>query len=413
MTSVAEVQALLRFLSQDAKVPVPVAMSKVKDLKEASLTTPETLSKAPLPAIQSIFPDEKMAKQILAAAKRTSRKRTSSSVSTTSPRSKRTKHALPAPGTQLSPSELETSLALPFPETKASGIEAEIKETVLYTNRAPLVVAFVVSLLKYTMPSQPLSSRLSLAQAVMSMGAKSKALNLGIQSGHAAEEEGWGEGQPKIKIMGREVRVMRRWGYDWQKAYSPEAVKQGTGTDDVQAQYPPTDEPTEIESQETIKGDPSSSPPPPTSSHQQTATDVEPPLWALNLETLRSTSNTSTLLSSASGTNLPIYDPHSARNYLYKSFASAPSSLGKTQAPSPVPKANHKKEAEEKEQNLAVLLHALDIVFGSWIHAIGPEELDRRAWGWYVRVRPEVEDGPRGWGGKGEVRLGNVLDLRR
>lgn len=38
MTSVAEVQALLRFLSQDAKVPVPLAMSKVKELKEACLT---------------------------------------------------------------------------------------------------------------------------------------------------------------------------------------------------------------------------------------------------------------------------------------------------------------------------------------------------------------------------------------
>ncbi|KAL8740743.1 MAG: hypothetical protein Q9190_006580, partial [Brigantiaea leucoxantha] len=60
------------------------------------------------------------------------------------------------------------------------------------------------------MPSQPLSSRLSLAQAVMSTGAKSKAVHLGLQSGKPAEEEGWGEGQPVVRVMGRDIRVMRR-----------------------------------------------------------------------------------------------------------------------------------------------------------------------------------------------------------
>ncbi|KAL8935452.1 MAG: hypothetical protein Q9216_005419, partial [Gyalolechia sp. 2 TL-2023] len=215
MTSVAEIQALLRFFSQDAKVPVPLAMSKVKDLKEACLTTPESLSKTPLPTIQSIFPDEKLAKQILSAAKRTSKKRTSSSTSTSSP-SKRVKNALPKPGEQISPADYEASLALPFLDTSnPAALEDEIDNAVFHTNRAPLVVAFVVQLIKYIMPSQPLSSRLSLAQAVMSMGAKSKALNLGIQTGKAAGDEGWGEGQPKIKVMGRELRVMRRWGYEW------------------------------------------------------------------------------------------------------------------------------------------------------------------------------------------------------
>ena len=37
MTTKTEIQALLRFLAQDAKVPLPVAMSKVKDLQEAKL----------------------------------------------------------------------------------------------------------------------------------------------------------------------------------------------------------------------------------------------------------------------------------------------------------------------------------------------------------------------------------------
>ncbi|KAL8740744.1 MAG: hypothetical protein Q9190_006581 [Brigantiaea leucoxantha] len=38
MSTVTEVQNLLRFLSQDAKVPVPLAMSKVKELQAANLT---------------------------------------------------------------------------------------------------------------------------------------------------------------------------------------------------------------------------------------------------------------------------------------------------------------------------------------------------------------------------------------
>ena len=38
MASAAEIQALLRFLSQDAKVPLPTAMSKVKELHKAALT---------------------------------------------------------------------------------------------------------------------------------------------------------------------------------------------------------------------------------------------------------------------------------------------------------------------------------------------------------------------------------------
>ncbi|KAL8716540.1 MAG: hypothetical protein Q9225_006133 [Loekoesia sp. 1 TL-2023] len=137
MTSVAEVQALLRFLSQDAKVPVPLAMSKVKTLKEACLTSPESLSKAPLPSIQSIFPDEKLAKQILSAAKRVSKKRTTSSTSATSSPSKRVKKAVPKPGEQLSPADFEASLALPNLDISSSAEEDEIKNTVLYTNHTP------------------------------------------------------------------------------------------------------------------------------------------------------------------------------------------------------------------------------------------------------------------------------------
>lgn len=38
MSTKSELQALLRFLSQDAKVPLPTAMGKVKELQEANLT---------------------------------------------------------------------------------------------------------------------------------------------------------------------------------------------------------------------------------------------------------------------------------------------------------------------------------------------------------------------------------------
>ena len=41
MTTKTEIQALLRFLSQDAKVPLPMAMSKVKELQSANLTRQE------------------------------------------------------------------------------------------------------------------------------------------------------------------------------------------------------------------------------------------------------------------------------------------------------------------------------------------------------------------------------------
>ena len=38
MTTKSEIQALLRFLTQDAKVSLPTAMSKVKELQSANLT---------------------------------------------------------------------------------------------------------------------------------------------------------------------------------------------------------------------------------------------------------------------------------------------------------------------------------------------------------------------------------------
>lgn len=273
------------------------------------------------------------------------------------------------------PAAIEESLSLP--ESHAD--EEELAKIILHTNRAPLVLAFAVKLLEFTMPSQPLSSRLSLAQAVVSANAKTKALNLGLDKGTSAEDEGWGQGQPKIRVMGRDIRIMKRWGYEWKDAEKSK-----------------TESPDAIDSQDTLK--------------QEGETDDEPALWALDLEALRSSNGP--LASGAHGPNgsgLPVYNAQSARAYLLKSFASI---LPTTDGASPPSKKSAAALKAEKERNLGLVLRALHLLFQSWAFLSRPE-LDRRAWAWYVAVRPEVESGIAGWGGKGEVKLSQILDLRR
>ena len=109
---------------------------------------------------------------------------------------------------------MEASLALP----EIVKDEDSLKDAVVYTNRAPLVLAFAVALLAYTMPEQPLSSKLSLGQAVVSLNSRSKGVSLGIQTGKSAEEDGWARGQPKVRVLGREVSVLKRSGYEWKES---------------------------------------------------------------------------------------------------------------------------------------------------------------------------------------------------
>ena len=247
------------------------------------------------------------------------------------------------------------------------------------------------------MPEQPLSSRLSLAQAVTSMNSKSKALHIGIDTGTAAEDEGWGEGQPLVRIMMRDVRVMKRWGYEWEEP-EPDADATVKQEDSTQT--------TLKSSQDTL----AEQPPP-----------KDPALWAIDLEALKKSSQPaphgavkSYKSAHASSTaHLPIYTAQSARAYLLKAFESPPSTAIKSEsAPSTSGKRTAAAMAAEKARNLALLLGALELLYESWA-MLGKEDLDKRAWGWYVRVRPEVASGPAGWGGKGEVRLKDVLALRR
>ncbi|KAF2660559.1 hypothetical protein K491DRAFT_569454, partial [Lophiostoma macrostomum CBS 122681] len=367
------IQALLRFLSHDAKVPLGEAMGKIKELQAANLTTPAEIAKSDISSIKAIFGDEKVSKQVLNAAKRVSKKRASpDEASVASP----AKKAKPSYGQPLTPAQFEDSLALPEPCKD----EDELMRGVVYTNRAPLVLAFAVTLLKYTMPSQPLSSRLSLAQAVVSANSRTKAVSLGLESGKSAEEEGWGEGQPLVKIMGREIRVMKRWGYQWdvneEDDVSQETIKEESGG---------------FATQETIKA------------------ETDPALWGVDLEKLKQSNGPGASASKHGTTSqLPIYTAQSARAYLLKAFETP--KIKSEESGSPTKQSVG--IAAQKERNLGLLLGALELLYESW-SSLDKEELDKRAWGWYCHVRPTVDPGVAGWGGKANVNMSDILKLRR
>ncbi|KAL5403145.1 hypothetical protein PMIN03_010093 [Paraphaeosphaeria minitans] len=381
MASQQDLQTLLRFLSQDAKIPLASAMGKIKDLQAAKLITPDNIAKSDIASLQKVLGDEKLARQVLNASKRVSKKRTNSDLSTAStstipPPVKRAKASFGAP---MDPATFEASLELPYSSFPAS----ELEEIVLITNRAPLVLAVAVTVLKYTMPKQPLSSRLSLAQAVCSANSQSKAKYLGIQNGASADDEGWGEGQPLITVLNRQIRVMKRWGYTWKE--EPEVKEE-----DLAA------------SQATLAGDDAQD-------ALETVAPDEPALWGVDLEALKKSNGPVTVGSRQGSTSdLPIYRPESTRAYLLKSFGIKPSGDAK-----PGKMLTGKKAAEEKERNLGLLLASLDLLCQSWALTLNSEDLDKRAWGWYCSVRPEVKSGVAGWGGKGDVKLADILRLRR
>ncbi|KAF2097557.1 hypothetical protein NA57DRAFT_67043 [Rhizodiscina lignyota] len=364
----AKIQALLRFLSQDAKVPLATAMAKVKELQKEELADVDALAKTNLEKMQTIFRDEKLAKQVLNAAKRVSKKRGSSDVNAASPPKKARKVAMDE--NDASSADIEASLTLP-----SSNLDEDaLAKVVLFTNRAPLVLAFAVTLLNYTMPDQPLSSKLSLAQAVVSINSRSKAVSLGLESGRSAEEEGFGEGQPVVTVMGREIRVMKRWGYEWKKAKEDESPKYDNRAKEVER-------------------------------------EDEPALWGLDLEALKK--NSSSIATAHVHSNngaLPIYTAQSARAYIMKAFDTAPDPGNTNATPK---KQSASARATDRENNLGHLLKSLDLLYKSWSAVLSPTDLDKRSWSWYMAVRPSVADGVAGWGGKSTLKLDDILDLRR
>ncbi|KAF7590574.1 hypothetical protein BBP40_002663 [Aspergillus hancockii] len=376
----SQVQALLRFLSQDAKIPLASAMGKVMELQKAGLTSPEQISKSEIKALREMFQDNKVAKQVLNAAKRVSKKREAPTDKPSSPRKKLKNSDRRDDAT---PFEKECALSLPVSYVT----EDELSNVVLLTNRAPLVLAFAVCVLKHTMPEQPISSRLSLAQAVVSANSRSKAISLGIESGNSADQDGWGEGQPVTKVLGREVKVLKRWDYNPREG---ETLGANSSEKDNEISHPPND---------SLGQDPSDSP------------NGMPPLWGVDLEALRNAHDGTSSGGSKANKPLAIFTPDTARSYLFRSFTEAPSE-DKSSPGTSKRKRTSQSEAE-RETCLGNLLRSIDLVCQSWAPVLSKEELDRRAWAWYIHVRPDVQSGVAGWGEKGRVRLSDILALRR
>ncbi|TVY57901.1 Protein IMPACT-B [Lachnellula suecica] len=227
MASQKDMQDLLRLLTTGRnKLPMMGAMGRVKALQSAGLRSISDIANSNLPALTAAISDEKAAKSLLAACKAHLKSPTDSTATKRSsesslPSSKRAKSAYSLDAAPQTPQELEASLELPQPSVD----EEAISQCTVYTNRAPLVLAFAVQLLRYTMPEQPPSSRLSLAQAVVSVNSRSKAVSIGLEKGKSAEEQGWGIGQPKIKVLGREISVLKRSGYEWREEVKAEEAE--------------------------------------------------------------------------------------------------------------------------------------------------------------------------------------------
>ncbi|KAK0707475.1 hypothetical protein B0H67DRAFT_495440 [Lasiosphaeris hirsuta] len=542
MATQQDLQELLRLLTVSRKIPMMQAMAHIKALQAVNLRSIKQIAESDLPTVESAIKDNKAAKMLQSACKAVvkrgdvggSNKRAAPLESPTSAKRARS-DVNPFMGgpLEMSPQELERSLDLPVCMD-----EERIAETVLKTNRAPLVLAFAVELLRHTMPEQPPSSRLSLGQAVVSANSRSKAVSLGLDKGPSADEEGYGEGQPRVRVMGREVAVLKRGDYEWR---GDETV--GGEQDDPKTQLPSQAANTQsISTTATL----SSAPPKPTwtasqpfslkkstfiaraapitsaseqktllasllaanpslqtATHNAWAYRLRPPegagifgstgrareasfddgetgcgdlmlrvmreagavdtmvvltrwfggvflgpdrwrlmrncvagalserlrrsgaevalggeaVWGLDLEAARAKA---TVGGYGSGTNerlaqgvggMQVHRPEAARAYLFKAFATAETAGSGDEK---VKKKKTIKEMEaEKEANLALLLGALRIVFDSWADHLAPAELDRRAWGWYTAVRPEVDGGPAGWGAKSILRLSEILKLKR
>ncbi|OOQ91797.1 hypothetical protein PEBR_09539 [Penicillium brasilianum] len=372
--STAQISNLLRFLTQDAKVPLAVAIGKTPELQKANLTSADEIAKADVQVLQDIFKDQKIAKQIFNAGKRVSKKRGAPAENTsTSPQKKKKNISITEDS---APFDIESSLRLPTPSIPNN----EFGDMIVVANRAPLVLAFAVCVLKYTMTEQPISSRLSLAQAVVSANSRSKAVSLGIENGQSAEEEGWGEGQPVVKVLGREIRVLKRWDYN---------PREGQPTTPSASEDP--DSNTALADDFLGNGDIDDA-------------DKMPPLWGVDLEAARS-SQSNTNFEKRTG-DLPIYTAQSARSYLLRSISNVQTSAAPSKTKSSMA------TVQEKEESVACLLSVIDSVCKSWATTLNKDELDRRAWAWYLKVRPDVQSGVQGWGQKGQVKLSDILALR-
>ncbi|XXG95823.1 hypothetical protein Hte_002094 [Hypoxylon texense] len=553
MASQQDLQELIRLMTAGMRVPMKDALGRVKALQTKNLRSIEQIAESPLADVTSAINDAKAARSLHNACKArlknpsgsATAKRTGSALENPSKRPRQSHDTGFIHGPEpVAPREFEASFALPV-ETD----ENVIANTTLLTNRAPLVLAFAVELLRFTMPAQPPSSRLSLAQAVVSANSRSKAVSIGIEKGPSADEQGWGHGQPRVKVMGREVTVLKRGGYEWKgdeegdehkteegtvKAESVPSSATETGVSQDVSETPTGESPrswsasqpvtlkqstfivraTKITSpsqrQSAIQSLFAAIPSLQGASHNAWAYRVRVPtnlfnattireesfddgesgcgdfllknmretnavdtlvvmtrwyggimlgpdrwrimrdclkdalaerlrvtgeqatlgdeaVWGLDLEAMKNKSGTAGSASSrsyeAGVVGMPIHRPEAAKSYLLRSFATRVDNPGGAAGDadaaqgSPTKSTPKKKTAKalevEKEENVARLLGALRLLYESWVGHLSAAELDRRAWGWYVAVRPDVESGPSGWGAKGHLQLASILALRR
>jgi len=224
MSSHGDLQEMLRMFTT-RKVSMLGAMKYVQALQAKNIKSIDQLASAPLNDLESTLSDARLAKSIQMACKSHSKKRPADASSPSSPPSAKKAKIEPTKRDldlgSMSPDELEEALALPLKED-----EDAIRSTTIVTNRAPLLLAFAVELMRVTMPEQPLSSRLSLAQAVVSANSRSKAVSLGLEK--TKEGADVSEGQPKVSVMGRQVPVLKRGGYTWSGA--PSTTKPSSST---------------------------------------------------------------------------------------------------------------------------------------------------------------------------------------
>ncbi|KAI0894667.1 hypothetical protein F4806DRAFT_497913 [Annulohypoxylon nitens] len=557
MASQQDLQELIRLMTIGMRVPMKDALGRIKALQTKNLRSIQQIAESPLEDVTSAIKDAKAARSLYNACKarlknpaaQSTAKRPGSNLENAPKRSKQYNNGELINGPEsLSPQEVEASFTLPV-ETD----EQIIANTILLTNRAPLVLAFAVELLRYTMPEQPPSSRLSLAQAVVSANSRSKAVSLGIENGPSADEQGWGHGQPRVRVMGREVTVLKRGGYEWKGDeevggnHKPESVTTGDNSAASSATITSASQNTTSETsvnpatrswsasqpvtlkqstfivrsthitksserQSAMQSLFTSIPSLQSASHNAWAYRIRVPtnlfgattikeesfddgeggcgdfllknmreinavdtlvvmtrwyggimlgpdrwrimrnclndalaerlrvtgeqaalggeaVWGLDLEAMRnksgSTGSSSSRSYEAGVVGMPIHRPEAAKTYLYKSFAtrmdnsddgvtdSAKAEGSVSTSKSTVKKKTAKVLELEKEENVARLLGALRLLYDSWADHLSIGELDRRAWGWYVSVRPEVESGPSGWGAKGQLKLATILALRR
>ncbi|KAM0251568.1 hypothetical protein ACHAP5_001575 [Fusarium lateritium] len=462
------------------------AMTQVKALQSQNLRSIAQIADAPVATVEeALGGDAKAAKSLHTACKNhekktgTKRPADDGTVITEAKKPKLETHRRDLDYSAMSGDDLETALELPLEED-----EEVIRNTTIVTNRAPLFLAFAVELLRFTMPEQPPSSRLSLAQAVVSANSRSKAVSIGIEKGG---EEKAPEGQPKITIMSRPIPVLKRSGYTWSGSSQPSSnaslvTMKGSqpnpkgwttsqkltsrGSIFIAHAIPITSPSTrpavfkalmaekpELETAThnawAIRTSFGNSPlkqeasfddgesgcgvfllqqlrdldisntlvvltrwyggvmlgpdrwrlmreclNDALSSQKRTSSLDGEPVWALDLEDKKSSTST---------VGMPIHRPEGARNYILRAFAPVEDSGKKT-----VTAAN-----EEKQDNLGRVLGALRLLFASWAGTLSRDELDKRAWSWYMNLRPDVDAGPAGWGAKGTLNLGRILDLRR